>query len=395
MNAIRNPRMSRLLRLLQVSLLVLAACAASAAADKPSAVKSQEPLPEQYREPFSWSFAIREEQHLQIKSYADRLLANLAAEAIQPLKPDFASPKAYAASIAPYRARLQAHFGTPPGAKEGRIRRFEQIGEDQHCVVYRVWIEVIDGVDAYGIYMLPKKRLEKAPLLIAQHGGGGTPEAICDLDTRANYRHFGFEAVKRGYIVWAPALAMHCGYCNDPEIPGAAREELDRKLKLVGTGIVGLELYKIAESTRTLMKARPEIDAKRIGMTGLSWGGFYTIYVTALNPFIKVAAPSAFMKDYAQTLKRSAEGVARPPEREVVGGMGPAQAIALICPRPCLLQLGKADTVISLKEAEPEVKRAADYYEKLGVKDRFVFDIHDGGHVYEATTVLDFFDRHL
>jgi len=373
---------------LRVSALLLLACAAAVAAEPQ--------LPEQYREPFSRSFPIREEQQMQVKSYADKLLEEKAKEAMERVKPDFSNAKAYEASLAPYRAFLQAQFGTPPpGAKPGNIRRFERVGEDRHSVIYRVWIEVVDGVDTYGIYMVPKKRLPKAPLLIAQHGGGGTPEAICDLDTRANYTHFGFEAVKRGYIVWAPALAMHCSYCGDPVIPGVAREELDRKLKLVGTSIVGLELYKIIESTRTLMRTREEIDTDRVGMTGLSWGGFYTMYASALNPFIKVAVPSGYLKDYAMTLKRSAEGTARPPERETVGGLGGFQAMALICPRPCMLQLGRADTVINFAEAGPEVERTRSFYEKLGLADRFQFNVHEGGHVYETTAVLDFFDRHL
>ena len=45
----------------------------------------------------------------------------------------------------------------------------------------------MDGVHAYGIYMVPKKIKDKAPLIIAQHGGGGNPEAIVDFDTRINY----------------------------------------------------------------------------------------------------------------------------------------------------------------------------------------------------------------
>jgi hypothetical protein len=73
-------------------------------------------IPEQYRENFSNSFPIRKDQHLEIKSYADKLL-------------------------------------------EENIKT----------------------------------------------------SAICDLDTRINYHSFGPEAVKRGYIVWAPALAMNCG----------------------------------------------------------------------------------------------------------------------------------------------------------------------------------------
>jgi dienelactone hydrolase len=312
-----------------------------------------------------------------------------------PIAPDFSSVEAYTKSLAPVREQVRTFFGRPPGAKEGRITKFEQVGEDRHCVVHRVWIEVIPGVEAYGLYLVPKQRAAKAPLLIAQHGGGGNPEAICDLDTRDNYRGFGPEAVKRGYIVWAPGLAMRSDFSGDPEIPGASREQLDQKLKQGGTSIIGLELHKIIESTRALIKGRPEIDPERVGMTGLSWGGFYTMYVTAVSPFIKVAAPAAFFKDYDDILVRAKDGKARSPDRELTGGLSHAQAIALICPRPCLVQMGEKDPVVPIAGARKETERAALFYQKLGLADRYEFQVHDGGHVYDTKAILDFFDRQL
>lgn len=261
-----------------------------------------------------------------------------------------------------------------------------------------MWVEVIDGVEAYGIYLLPKKlpATGKAPLLIAQHGGGGNPEAIADLDTRANYRGFGREAVRRGYIVWAPALAMRSSFSGDPAIPGANREDLDRKLRLAGTSIIGLELHKIIESTRTLMRTRPEIDAERVGMTGLSWGGFYTLYAAALSPFIKVAAPSGYFRDYARLLEKIGTGEARQPDPEKPDGLGHFQAIALICPRPCRVEIGVQDEALNpMAGARTEAERAARYYRELGVADRFQFSAHPGGHDYDTQAVLDFFGRHL
>lgn len=357
---------------------------------------SAQSLPEQFREPFARSFPIRQEQHLQIKAYAEGLSPKPApSAAIPPLAPDFSSVEAYTASVAPVREDLRAFFGIPPGAIEGRITKFEQVGEDRHCVVHRVWIEVIPGVETYGLYLVPKQREGKAPLLIAQHGGGGNPEAICDLDTRDNYRGFGPEAVKRGYIVWAPGLAMRSDFSGDPDIPGANREQLDRLLKRGGTSIIGLELHKIIESTRALMKARPEIDSERVGMTGLSWGGFYTMYVTALSPFIKAAAPAAFFKDYDDIVARAKDGKARSPDRDVVGGLSHAQAIALICPRPCLVQMGENDPVVPIAGGRIESERAEHYHRKLGLAHRYEFQVHDGGHVYDTPAILNFFARTL
>jgi len=350
-----------------------------------------------YREPFAESFPNRREQHLQIKAYADQLLKDRADQTLRGVEPDFSSIAAYERSLPPFREKLSAFYGTPPpGAKAGRVTKFQPVAADADCTIFRVWVEVVDGVEAYGIYLVPKNLKAKAPLLIAQHGGGGNPEAICDLDTRANYRGFGREAVRRGYIVWAPALAMRSDYAGDPAIPGASREQLDQKLRLAGTSIIGLELHKIIESTRALLKARPEIDADRVGMTGLSWGGFFTMQATALAPFIKVAAPSGFFRDYAQVLGRVAAGTARAPDPVAFGALGHFQALALICPRPCLVQIGEQDgTLNPMAGARAEGERAAIFYRKLGVADRFQFAVHPGGHEFDPTVILDFFAKHL
>jgi dienelactone hydrolase len=357
----------------------------------------EQAVPDQYREPFAESFPIRQEQHRQIKAYADKLLKEQADQTLRSFEPDYSSITAYQRSLVPYRDRLDAFFGTPPpGAKEGRVTKFMQVGEEAQCTVFRVWVEVIDGVEAYGIYLVPKNLKAKAPLLIAQHGGGGNPEAICDLDTRVNYRSFGREAVKRGYLVWAPALAMRSTFSGDEPIPGASRELLDQKLKLAGTSIIGLELYKIIASTRALMEVRPEIDAARVGMTGLSWGGFITMYATALAPFIKVAAPSGYFRDTEQLLSRAMADDARLVDREIFGGLGHFQAIGLICPRPCLVQIGEQDGALNdLAGARVEAERAALYYRKLGVADRFQFHAHPGGHEFDPEALLGFFDKHL
>jgi dienelactone hydrolase len=370
--------------------VLLAVMAAASAAEST-------PPPAIYREPFAQSFPNRREQHLQIKAYADQLLKDRAEQTLAAIAPDFSSIAAYERSLPPFREKLAAFYGTPPpGAKEGRVTKFQQVATDTDCTIYRMWVEVIAGVEAYGLYMVPKNLKAKAPLIIAQHGGGGNPEAICDLDTRVNYHAFGREAVRRGYIVWAPALAMRSSYAGDAVIPGASRELLDQKLHLAGTSIIGLELYKIAESTRTLLRTRPEIDADRVGMTGLSWGGFFTMYVTALNPFIKAAAPSGYFRDAALLQSRAAADDSRIEDRDLFGSLGHFQAVALICPRPCFVQLGAQDGALNpMPGARAEAERAADFYRKLGIADRFQFSVHPGGHEFDTPAILDFFAKHL
>ncbi len=131
------------------------------------------PPPTQYHEPFAESFPNRREQHLQIKAYADKLLKAQTERTLHAVEPDFSSAAAYERSLPPFRGKLGAFYGTPPpGVKAGRVTKFLQIGDDADCTIFQVWIEVVVGVEAYGIYMVSKKLKGKAPLLIAQRGGG-------------------------------------------------------------------------------------------------------------------------------------------------------------------------------------------------------------------------------
>jgi dienelactone hydrolase len=360
-----------------------------------SASLSAQDIPGQYREKFSESFPIREQQHLELKAYIDLLIEESKDQSLSKFTPDFSGIRQYEKSLVPFRKQLAESFGYPPPlATSGAEPRTVFVGKDSVCSIYRIWIGVAEGVEAYGLYMVPHHIAGKTPLLICEHGGGGNPEAICDLDTRINYHSFGHEAVKRGYIVWAPGLVMRCGYGDDPEIEGADRNLLDDRLKLIGTSIIGMELQMIIEGTKTLVRHHPEIDGERIGMTGLSWGGFYTLHTTALFPEIKVAVPSANFREQELVLSRVDDPKNRV-DRNLFNMFGSAQVAGMICPRPLMIQMGAEDTLFDLEGVRREAKKAAVYYEKLGIGDLYEYSEHAGGHVFENESIFQFFEKHL
>jgi len=316
-------------------------------------------------------------------------------QSLSKFTPDFSGIRQYEKSLVPFRKQLAGSFGYPPPlAHKGSEPRTVFVGKDSVCSIYRIWIGVAKGVEAYGLYMVPHNIAGKVPLLICEHGGGGNPEAICDLDTRVNYHSFGHEAVKRGYIVWAPGLVMRCGYGDDPEIEGADRNLLDSRLRLLGTSIIGMELQMIIEGTKTLVRHHPEIDRERIGMTGLSWGGFYTLHVAALFPEIKVAVPSANFREQELVLSRVDDPKNRVAQNHF-NMFGNAQVAGMICPRPLMIQMGAKDTLFDLEGVRREAKKVAVYYEKLGIGDLYEYSEHAGGHVFENESIFQFFEKHL
>lgn len=337
-----------------------------------------EDLPEQFRQPFSESYSIRIEQYQSWLRYFEALEADKQRELDAAFQPDFASAAALNNSMEGYRDAVRRYYKMPPAhAVETPTVRMTQIGEDQYATIYRAWVTVLDGVEVYGLYMLPKGLAGKAPLIIAQHGGGGCPEAICDLDTRKNYDTFGPKAVRRGYIVWAPYSVMVVPYAGDSE-EDIDRDRLQEEALAVDETLRGLEIFQIARSAEALCQLQEEIDADRVGMTGLSYGGGMTVRTMALTPLIKVGAPAAGFRGVSSR-----------------SGPGSVELAAAICPRPLMIQSGDRDTVAKMEDVLPGIPQVEEYYQKVGAADKFVFDRHDGGHVYVADNILDFFDQHL
>jgi hypothetical protein len=47
------------------------------------------------------------------------------------------------------------------------------------------------------------------------------------------------------------------------------------------------------------------------------------------------------------------------------------------------------------REAKKESARASLFYEKLGINDRYEFNIHPAGHEFDIPAIFRFFDKYL
>ncbi len=214
--------------------------------------------------------------------------------------------------------------------------------------VYRMQFDILCGIKFYGIYFehIGKKKL---PLIISQHGGLGTPEACSGLlgDT-TNYNKMTERLVCKNANVFAPQLLLweQSGYGIDYD-----RQSIDVKLKQVGSSIAAIEIYgimKVIDYLSTL----DEVDGEKIGMVGLSYGGFYTLYTTAIDTRIKAAISCSWYNDrykYSRVDWAWFDSANKLLDNEVA---------MLVYPRYLCIQLGDKDETFTVDGAEKE-------YEKL------------------------------
>ncbi len=350
-----------------------------------------EDLPADFEQDVQDSNPLRVEQYQELDAYVLAMKEQPAR--LQMLLPDdFTSPQAFAKSADRYRKAFSDSIGyPPPGEVPQAAATITQIGEDSLGTYYRAMIPILPGVHAEGIYIVPKslKPGEKAPLVIAMHGGGGSPE-VALFHGGSNYHDMVRGGVKRGYIVFAPQHLF-----NVEGQPKDIRNRTDERLRLVGTSITAIEIAKITRSLDILFK-RPEVDATRVGMVGLSYGGYYALVTPALDPRIKVSVCSCYYG--VQEARYERDELSIPSDFQSMDRFSlfrDSDLVSLICPRALQIQAGRTDGVDHREGGVKLAPQSAAHYTKLGLGDRFQHIVFEGGHEFHDETAWEFVKKHL
>jgi len=182
--------------------------------------------------------------------------------------------------------------------------------------------------------------------------------------------------VKKGYVVLT----------FDPISQGERRwlgngdhDRLRKKIILSGMEVSGLMFW---DSIRAIdyLASRPEVDPGRIGVTGVSGGGFNALYTAVLDERVKAVAPDGFATEIEALIKRTGAGCcAYLPNLTRYAEI--SNVYSLIAPRQLLLLGGYMDVLSDRILDVYEQARAV--YKLYGAEAnlRYFLD-RDGGHTY-------------
>jgi dienelactone hydrolase len=332
---------------------------------------------------------LRVEQASELDAYIQAMKQDpVALRAL--LQPDYSSPKAFAASVQAYRKNFCNRIGYPPrGEIPSEAPSFEKMGEDSIGTYYRVRIAILPAVHMEGIYIVPKAVTGRRPLIIAMHGGGGSPERAL-FNGGSNYHDMVRGGVKRGYVVFAPQHLF-----ASPGLAKNLRNTIDQRMRLIGTSLTAVEITKITRSLDVLLK-RPEVDPNHVGMVGLSYGGYYSLVTAAVDSRIRVVVSSCYYGIQEGRYERDELSV--PSDFQFMDRFSlfrDADLVALICPRALQIQAGSND---DSDHRDPGIKQApisAAYYAKLGLADRFQHVVFEGKHEFNDALAWRFVEQHL
>jgi dienelactone hydrolase len=352
---------------------------------------------------------IRDEQYWQMDRYLTELVRQADSVRAEHWKNlDFSSPAAYDRSVARYRKEWADFLGVPETGGPLNPKR-EKVAELDTHTAYRVWIDVLPGVQSYGILLVPRGAKGKLPGLIALHGHGGSPEIVAgffapEAPEKSVYRRFAETAAKRDYVVWCPYIYGLYSEENQPnEGPKAkGRNILNKKALITGRTIMGLEIAKLRRGVDYLTSL-PEVDAQRIGMYGLSKGGHYTLYTAALEPSIRAAVVLGWFNHRTRKLMAPKTGPGMffmtYPNRDeyflkdLLNRFGDAELGWMIAPRAVMIENGNKDGAVLINDAREEFRRVEEVYRRLGLDRKARFAAFEGPHRIDGVESFPFLDE--
>jgi dienelactone hydrolase len=160
----------------------------------------------------------------------------------------------------------------------------------------------------------------------------------------------------------------------------------------------GVECWNAMRALDYLV-SRPEVDASRIGATGISGGGIGAFWIAAADERVKVAAPVSGMGDL--TFYAGEDGISRHCDCFFLYNRARwnwTTICALVCPRPLLFVNSDHDIYFPMGNNERIINRLERLYSLFGAGDMVDAVVSVGGHGYRTDirrAVFEFFNRHL
>ncbi|MBQ4086765.1 MAG: hypothetical protein IJC78_00795 [Clostridia bacterium] len=215
----------------------------------------------------------------------------------------------------------------------------ELLSREDGYSIFRMQFFVLEDLALTGLFFR-RDGDEKKPLILAQHGGLGTPELISGIygDT-TNYNDLLHRILKHDVHVFAPQLVLW-----DKECYGAPydRERIDAALKRVGSSVTAVELYGLQ---RVLDYFEAQSYVKNFGMAGLSYGGFYTLFLAAADTRILSSVSCSFFNT------RDAQPRTDWTWQNAAELFDDAEISCLVYPRKICLQMGDKDELFDYRES--------------------------------------------
>jgi acetyl xylan esterase AXE1 len=266
--------------------------------------------------------------------------------------------------------------------------------------IEKLVFQSLPGVYVTALVYVPNDHTSKHPAVLVPAGHAA--------DGKFHYQALSQRLAGRGYVVisWDPVGQGERSQFWDPKahrsrynLICAEHAVMGNLAYLAGANLARWEVWDGIRAVDYLL-TRPEVDGKRISITGTSGGGTQTALIAALDPRIKVIVPSCYIT--ALPMRMSNRIFADPdsdPEQDLFGmisnGVDHPGLLLLMYPRPVMVAAAVLDFV-PIEGARKTFREIQKMYTRFGHVDRIALVEGYHPHQYSAENqeaALDFLDH--
>jgi dienelactone hydrolase len=302
-----------------------------------------------------------------------------------------------------FAAKLRALLGPhqPPKEWQTTVERVVELKDHRREEL----VLTAGGFPPLPVYLLvPLGKSDKPrPGILALHGHGKygyDPVAGCDdrpgvANAIASCHYdYGRQLVQRGYVVAVPCLTPFGRRLGDVDYGKQDACGITFiRMQVLGKVLMAENLRDCLWAVELLARHK-EVDAKRLGCVGLSYGGRMSMLTAALEPRIRVAVVSG-----ALNMMQERIGGRYSCGAQVIPGLleyGDVPEIgSLIAPRPCVWEVGARDSLIAPKWADKALERMRRAYKALDAEEALQVDRFDGGHEWSGRVAYGVLEKGL
>jgi len=216
--------------------------------------------------------------------------------------------------------------------------KFEEVGIIETGSGYRIRklrYEIVPGFESAALLYEPEHMSGKIPAILNVNGHVGPPGKAVEYKQKRciNYAKHGI-------------LALNLEWFSFGELDKKGNEHwFGAHLDLVGANELGIFILEMRKGLDYLYN-HPNVDRNRIGVTGLSGGGWQTITLSSLDERVKVSNPVAGFSSLRARVEAKHYGdmgdIEQSATDSLVGSDFP-HLVALMAPRPTLLTYNAED----------------------------------------------------
>ena len=280
----------------------------------------------------------------------------------------------------------------------------------------RVVFDVEEGLSAVAYVFRPDSTNgHRLPAILVCHGHSpfgkesvmgnrATPEQVRDIET-ANY-DYGLRMAQAGFatiaIDWRGfgerddrRKPNNGGLTIEPPVPG--RDMCNQhylRASVMGMTVLGMDLHD-ARCALDYLCQQPFVDAERIGVMGLSFGGVMATWMPLVDDRVKAADVICYSDRFADFGMRDVNFCGSQITPGLYALCDVPDLHGLIAPKPLLVEIGSYDACFKVESAMSCYREVEKIFAAAGVSDRLELDLFEGGHRWGGNKSLEFFRKHL